>query len=86
MLIVSRRCGERIMIGADVKVTVISVCGSTVRIGIDAPRSVGVDREEVYRRKALPVMSTDPAEPPSARLPKESGAAPRVTYRKGLKR
>ena len=50
MLIVTRRVGERIMIGSDVCVTIIGVQGNQVRIGIDAPREVDVHREEVFQR------------------------------------
>jgi carbon storage regulator len=48
MLIVTRRPGERIMVGDQVVITVIEVKGSSVRIGIDAPRAVPVYREEIY--------------------------------------
>ncbi len=50
MLILSRRPGESIVIGGEVVVTVVEVRGGQVRIGIDAPRSVEVHREEVYRQ------------------------------------
>ena len=48
MLVLSRRVGDAIMIGHDVKVTVLSVSRDQVRIGIEAPRQVEVHREEVY--------------------------------------
>ncbi len=48
MLVLGRRVGEGIMIGHDIKVTVLVVAGDKVRIGIDAPRDVEVHREEVY--------------------------------------
>jgi carbon storage regulator len=48
MLIVTRRPGERVMVGDQVVITVIEVKGSSVRIGIDAPRAVPVYREEIY--------------------------------------
>lgn len=51
MLILTRRIGERLMIGDDVTVLVLEVKGNHVRIGIDAPRDVAIDREEVYERK-----------------------------------
>jgi len=50
MLILTRRIGEKIVIGEDVTVTVLSVKGIQVRIGIDAPRDVSVNREEIYQR------------------------------------
>jgi len=49
MLILGRRTDERIMIGDDIVITVISMRGDNVRIGIDAPDEVPVHREEVYR-------------------------------------
>jgi carbon storage regulator len=48
MLVVTRRVGERIMIGSDVSLTIVAVQGNQVRIGIDAPRDVAVHREEIY--------------------------------------
>jgi carbon storage regulator len=48
MLIITRRPGEKVMIGDDIVVEVIEVSGSSVRIGIDAPKSVRVYREEIY--------------------------------------
>ncbi|WP_425312329.1 carbon storage regulator CsrA [Planobispora rosea] len=45
----TRRSGESLMIGDDVVVTVLDVRGDVVRIGIRAPRSVPVHREEVFR-------------------------------------
>ena len=50
MLILTRRVGERLMIGDDVSVTVLGVKGNQVRIGVDAPSSVAVHREEIYER------------------------------------
>ena len=48
MLVLSRRPGESITIGDDVVVTIISVTGGQVRLGISAPRNVQILREEVY--------------------------------------
>ena len=47
MLIITRRPGEKVMLGDDVVVEVIEVSGNSVRIGIAAPRSVPVYREEI---------------------------------------
>jgi carbon storage regulator len=49
MLVLSRRVGESIVIGDDVTVTVLDVRGDVVRVGIKAPRSVTVHREELLR-------------------------------------
>ncbi len=48
MLVLTRRAGESIVIGDDVRVVVLEVRGDTVRLGIEAPRSVQVHRAEVY--------------------------------------
>jgi carbon storage regulator len=48
MLRISRRAGERIMLGDDTVIEILEVRGQTVRIGIDAPRSVPVYREEIW--------------------------------------
>lgn len=52
MLVLSRRVGESIVIGDDVTVTVLEVRGDVVRVGIQAPRSVAVHREELLRELA----------------------------------
>lgn len=49
MLVLTRRAGESVMVGDDVVVTVLEVRGEVIRLGIQAPRSVQVHREEVYR-------------------------------------
>jgi carbon storage regulator len=49
VLILTRRVGENVMVGDDIVISVIEVRGDAVRIGIQAPRSVTVHREEVYR-------------------------------------
>ena len=50
MLILTRRIGETLMVGDEVKVTVLGVKGNQVRLGVDAPRDVAVHREEIYDR------------------------------------
>lgn len=50
MLILTRRVGETLMVGDDVTVTVLGVKGNQVRIGVNAPKSVAVHREEIYER------------------------------------
>ncbi len=51
MLILTRRVTETIRIGDDIEVTVLGVKGLQVRIGIAAPKSMVVDREEVSERR-----------------------------------
>ena len=50
MLVLSRRVGESVMIGSNVRVTVVEARGDQIRLGIDAPRSIAVHREEVFRQ------------------------------------
>ncbi|HET9388490.1 MAG TPA: carbon storage regulator CsrA [Steroidobacteraceae bacterium] len=50
MLILTRRVGETLMVGNDVTVTVLGVKGNQVRVGINAPKSVAVHREEIFAR------------------------------------
>jgi carbon storage regulator len=50
MLILTRRVGESVVIGEDVTVTVLGVKGNQVRIGINAPKTVAVHREEIFER------------------------------------
>ena len=50
MLILTRRVGEAVMIGDEVCITVLDVKGSQVRLGVKAPRSVSVHREEIFER------------------------------------
>ena len=60
MLILTRRVGEALMIGDDVKVTVLGVKGNQIRIGVDAPQDVSVHREEIYERILEEKNSTQP--------------------------
>ena len=50
MLVLTRRIGESLMIGSRVTVTVVAVKGSQIRIGVNAPKSIPVHREELYER------------------------------------
>lgn len=73
MLVLTRRVGESIIIGNGIKLTVISVGPGRVKVGIDAPRTVRIDREEVHDRiqseraadvlEAVSACKLDPTEP-----------------------
>jgi carbon storage regulator len=52
VLILTRRIGETVMIGDEVTVTVLRVKGNQVRLGVNAPKSVSVQREEIFHRIA----------------------------------
>ncbi len=63
MLILTRRVGETLVIGDDVRVTVLGVRGNQVRVGVNAPKDVAVHREEIYQRiqseKEVPNLDED---------------------------
>ena len=50
MLVLTRKVGEGVVIGDEIKITVVEIKGGGVRIGIEAPASVKVHRQEVYQR------------------------------------
>ena len=65
MLVLTRKSNQSIMIGDEIEISVLSVVGDKVRLGIQAPRSVPVYRREVYvaiqrEREDEPVV-TEPA-------------------------
>lgn len=53
MLVLSRKIGESIIIGDTVRVTIVDIGQGRVKIGVHAPDSVSVDREEIHDRKAV---------------------------------
>ncbi|HTW40813.1 MAG TPA: carbon storage regulator CsrA [Solirubrobacteraceae bacterium] len=74
MLILTRRPGERVVIGDEILVTVMSVSGHTVRLGISAPAGVPIYREEIWlavkeenRAAAAAAADAIPARPPAGR-------------------
>ena len=50
MLVLSRRKDESVMVGDDIKITVVEVYGDKVRLGLEAPASVSIHRKEVHER------------------------------------
>jgi carbon storage regulator len=69
VLIITRRAGERIMVGDDVAIEVMEIVGNSVRIGISAPRSVPVYREEIYA--AVRDENRAAADAPSIEVPQQ---------------
>ena len=79
MLMMTRRAGQKIMLGDDITIEVMEVAGNTVRLGVDAPRSVPVYREEIWtavraENEAAATAATSatelPAPPPPAAAPR----------------
>lgn len=54
MLVLTRKPGEKVMIGHGIELTVLAVPGDRVRLGVSAPPTVAVDRWEVWRRREAP--------------------------------
>lgn len=50
MLILTRKVGESVLIGDDISITVLSVRGNQVKLGVQAPKEVSVHREEIYQQ------------------------------------
>jgi carbon storage regulator len=78
VLVLTRRANQSIMIGDDIVVTVLDVRGDQVRIGIKAPRSVDVHREEVFialQRDAAREASATPTDEQVIDLAREDDAA-----------
>jgi carbon storage regulator len=61
MLILTRRIGESLRIADEISVTVLNIRGNQVRVGIEAPQSVSVHREEVIDRMAARGKTTNGA-------------------------
>jgi carbon storage regulator len=74
MLIITRRPGEKIMVGDDVVVHVMEIAGNSVRVGIAAPRSVPVYREEIW--EAVRAENAAAAAAPGDALPGPAPAQP----------
>ena len=60
MLVLSRKPGERILIGDDVTITVVRIGPNNVRVGIEAPREMSIVREELCIRDAAEHAASEP--------------------------
>lgn len=81
MLILTRRPAETIYIGEEVRLTVLGVVGNQVRFGIEAPRSVTIDRAEIYERKKRAQQGrgkVEPTAPADGNVAPSAAAAPPV--------
>jgi len=59
MLVLTRRVGEVIVVDGDIRVTVVSIKGDKVRLGVTAPGFVRVDREEIHARRQVQAATSD---------------------------
>lgn len=50
MLILTRRVGEALVVGDEIIINILGVKGNQVRIGVDAPKTVSVHRQEIYKK------------------------------------
>jgi carbon storage regulator len=89
MLILTRRPGERVVIGDEILVTVMGVSGHTVRLGIAAPEGIPIYREEIWlavkeenraaaaaTADALPASPPEPGATTSAKPPEPGASTP----------
>ena len=90
MLILTRRAGERVVIGDDVLVTVMEVSGQTVRLGIAAPQGLPIYREEIWlavkeenRAAAEAAADALPAQDPPLRDPHDVPDLQHRVHRRG---
>lgn len=51
MLVLSRHRDESIIINHNIKITIVQIRGNVVRVGVEAPKDIQVDRQEVYQQK-----------------------------------
>ena len=70
MLVLTRRIGDKVLLGEEIEITVVDIRGNQVKLGISAPRALSVLRAELKDREAE-APNDDRAEPPPA--PRGSG-------------
>lgn len=87
MLVLSRKPGEQIVIGDNIRITVVSLGPGRVKVGIEAPGDVRVDRAEIHEKKVAEPAPTLVVEAPAlhnriSQLPDASAPEPRFRPRK----
>jgi carbon storage regulator len=79
VLVLTRKAGERVLIGDDIVITILDTRGDGIRIGIDAPRGVNIQRDEIVRAVTeANVEATHVANDAEARLKAALGLGPEV--------
>lgn len=68
MLVLTRKLGEQIAIGDDIRITVLEIKGSQAKLGIEAPRSIGIYRNEVYEKIITENLMSSAVESPDVSL------------------
>ncbi len=68
MLVLTRKQGEQVIIQGNIRITIVSVGPGRVKIGIDAPADVKIDREEIHARKQDEDLPTPAMTPPAASI------------------
>jgi carbon storage regulator len=78
MLVLSRKLGEEIVIGDDIRITVLGVRGGCVKLGCEGPKSIPIHRQEVYHQKNKSSLRTD-LDQQAANVQVDAAAAPICT-------
>lgn len=69
MLVLSRKPGEKILIGDKISITVVRIAPGIVRIGVDAPEDMAILREELTTGAKLPAAQVESSSSPDAKTP-----------------
>ncbi|HEY7980033.1 MAG TPA: carbon storage regulator CsrA [Candidatus Eremiobacteraceae bacterium] len=65
MLVLTRKLNQEIVIGDDIRITIVAVGGDQVKVGITAPRSIPVHRSEVLRERTANIVKLDALREPA---------------------
>jgi carbon storage regulator len=68
MLILTRKLGEQIAVGENIRITLLEIKGSQAKLGIEAPRSVGIYRNEIYEKIVTENVISSAVESPDVSL------------------